>query len=97
MGSAQRRRLDRVLMHGSLIVGRSPAAPEVLGLLDLLPSMPERRLLEDALVTAVEHALHLRFDPNDLPQEVQERAAELAKNKYRTAEWNDRIPGSKAR
>ncbi|MBQ18477.1 MAG: hypothetical protein CMJ65_15290 [Planctomycetaceae bacterium] len=39
LGSAQRRRRGAVLQHGSLILARSPHAPQFPGLADLLPSL----------------------------------------------------------
>lgn len=90
VGSAQRRRLDAVLQHGSLLLGRSPAAPELPGIesltgLDL--SIAQWSALLSAAVTA---ALHLRAAPDTLSPAEREQAGRLANDKYGGAGWNHR-------
>jgi lipoate-protein ligase A len=90
MGSAQRRRPDRILMHGSLLLARSEAAPEILGLRELISNVPDRGQLELALKSAVEHALQFHLDPLELPGNLRKRATALAEHKYRSRDWNER-------
>jgi lipoate-protein ligase A len=90
LGSAQRRRPYAVLMHGSLILSRSPATPQVQGVYDLLHDCPDREELRRAVVRGIESSLGLQLSPLELPSELGERAAALARSKYATAEWNDR-------
>jgi lipoyl(octanoyl) transferase len=90
MGSAQRRSPDRVLMHGSLLLARSDAAVEILGLGDLVPNVPDRRQFEMALKKAMESALEFHLEPIELPDDLRQRAVALAQIKYRSLEWNER-------
>lgn len=56
IGSAQRRRRGAVLQHGSVLLTRSAFAPDLLGLRDLVPNLPDDPLLgvrEFAAVAAV--------------------------------------------
>jgi lipoate-protein ligase A len=90
LGSAQRRRPEAVLMHGSLILASSPAAPEVLGLCEILGSDCDVRSMRTSLRSAISAALDLALQPIELPADLRLRSAALADSKYRTAEWNCR-------
>lgn len=94
LGSAQRRCPESVLMHGSLLLAKSAAAPEVLGLNDLTPLRPSQIDLRRAMSSAVERALKLQLEEVELPDELRSRALDLADCKYRRREWNEcRAPG----
>src|SRR5262249_55666692 len=71
LGSAQRRYHGAVLQHGSLLIERSPAAPELKGLRDLAG----RSAAEEAVISAVSSGLSddlgLRLHPTDLPPELE--------------------------
>ena len=90
LGSSQRRRQASVLMHGSLLLGSSPAAPHVRGLSDVLESVVSVESLRQALHRAVAAALDLDLQPIELARDLRLRAIALADSKYRTAAWNDR-------
>lgn len=90
LGSAQRRRPQSVLMHGSLILASSSAAPEVLGLRELLDAELPAESLREAMTRAIESALELELQPTELPPDLLLKAISLADSKYRTAAWNDR-------
>lgn len=89
-GSAQRRRLGAVLQHGSLLISRSNAAPELPGIEELGPrrrSWEEwRSLFSDALLRSLNLAPQLA-PPSDATVLA---AAQLAESKYGAATWNER-------
>lgn len=87
-GSAQRRRGGVVLQHGSLLLWRSAAAPELPGIEDL--SRPERSWQEWRSMFSSEliETLELSARPASLDESLRQRAAELAESKYAAASWN---------
>lgn len=89
-GSAQRRRWGAVLQHGSLLISRSNAAPELPGIEELgceQRSWEEwRSLFSAALLGALE--LSPRLAPPSKP--ILAEAAMLAERKYGAASWNQR-------
>jgi lipoate-protein ligase A len=89
LGSAQRRRRESVLMQGSLLVRTSPLAADLPGIEQILGRPPARLVLTGAISRA---ALNLQIDfrPAPLPQNLRQRAARLAEEKYRAAAWNER-------
>jgi lipoate-protein ligase A len=90
LGSAQRRRTESTLMHGSLMLARSPAAPGVLGIRDLQQITPSDRELRAVMARAVETALDVTLNRIELPSDIRQKAVQLAKTKYESAEWNER-------
>jgi lipoate-protein ligase A len=88
--SAQRRHRGAVLQHGSLLIERSPSAPELPGLRDLAG----RSAAEDAVISAatsgLSNALALRLHPTKLPAELESIATQIANNKYGTRGWTKR-------
>jgi lipoate-protein ligase A len=89
-GSAQRRRRGAILQHGSLILGRSPAAPELPGLADLGPVCVTTERLISAWSQALSFRLGLQFV--DAPPEpaVVASARSLALAKYKSPQWTQR-------
>lgn len=89
-GSAQRRRLGAVLQHGSLLLSRSSAAPELPGIGEFGggPRTWEdwRSLFSGALLGALELSPQIA-SPSD---SILQAAARLAENKYGAAAWNRR-------
>lgn len=90
IGSAQRRHQGAVLQHGSLLIERSPSAPELLGLHDL----EGRSAAQDAVISAVasglSNVLALRLHPSELPAELESIATRIANNKYGMPAWTKR-------
>ncbi|MEX2286197.1 MAG: biotin/lipoate A/B protein ligase family protein [Planctomycetaceae bacterium] len=88
VGSAQRRRRGAILQHGSLLLRRSPFAPQFPGVLDLA---------EEGRLTADELRGHLGFDIakvlgepvalDALDADVQRHAASLEETRYRLLDW----------
>ena len=87
LGSAQRRHRGAILQHGSLLVERSPFAPELAGWLDLTGVALSMDRLIDSLTVAIVDALALRAIPGRLPFELQSNADQLANTKYGHAAW----------
>ncbi len=88
-GSAQRRRRGAVLQHGSLLLARSPAAPE----LDGLKELTARTILVEEFIQAwsekLSAVLAVRWHRDILSERQHRRAAELAKDKYGSAAWTN--------
>ena len=89
-GSAQRRRGGRVLQHGSLLLRRSAAAPELPGIEDLTRQgrpWEEWRLL---FLSELIESLELRVREESLSESLRRRAVDLIQAKYATLSWNAR-------
>lgn len=87
LGSAQRRYHGAVLQHGSLLLQRSPAAPELPGIRDVLGRIVAVEQLVAALRVRLATALGLRFHEMRFPAELEANASEIANTKYRTPGW----------
>jgi lipoate-protein ligase A len=96
LGSAQRRYRGAILQHGSLLLERSPAAPELPGLRDLagskldLQQVIDGRRFAAAASVRLAAALDVRLLKSDFPPELELIAEELANSKYRHAGWTNR-------
>jgi lipoate-protein ligase A len=90
LGSAQRRYRGAVLQHGSLLLERSPAAPELVGWRDL----SEQSVATEAIISAVADrlgaTLHLQLREAKMPPEPESKAAQLANHKYGSPTWTKR-------
>jgi lipoate-protein ligase A len=90
LGSAQRRYRGALLQHGSLLLDRSPAAPELAGWRNLGdPNIS----IETVISTAADQlasALHLRFLKTTLPTELESNASQIANIKYGSPAWTKR-------
>lgn len=89
-GSAQRRRLDAVLQHGSLLLGTSPAAPELPGVESLSGLQLPTAEWSPLLSAAISSNLTLRTMPSELTLSEHQRAVRVAESKYAQADWNHR-------
>jgi lipoate-protein ligase A len=86
-GSAGRRRQDRALQHGSLILRRHPLAPFTGELPALLPLRAE---LERALAESLGQALHLTPCSSRLPDSAAATARHLVEQRYGNDRWTAR-------
>ncbi|MEZ6055072.1 MAG: biotin/lipoate A/B protein ligase family protein [Planctomycetaceae bacterium] len=82
VGSAQRRRGGAVLQHGSVLLRRTPFAPEFPGLLDLIPKEIDIPRLEEAIISRCMEVLKLSAQPGDLSASEKEEAQRLIAEKY---------------
>ncbi len=85
-GSAQRRRGDRVLHHGSLILSPPPENPGA-GFRRGFSSGAVPALLGPRIAEELGRIPRVHLG---LPRELCERAEELARGKFSSAEWNER-------
>lgn len=90
LGSAQRRYRGAVLQHGSLLLQRSPAAPELPGLSDLTGLIVATDELAAEANRRLGHAFGMQLVEASLPPELKSKAAELANNKYGSPTWTKR-------
>jgi lipoate-protein ligase A len=88
-GSAQRRCRGAVLQHGSVLLARSPAAPELAGLKELTrkPIVVEEFIREWSDRFA--RALAITPCMGSLSEEHRRRAARLAADKYESTAWTN--------
>lgn len=86
-GSAQRRCRGAVLQHGSVLLARSPSAPELMGLKELAgrPILVEEFI--KAWIDNLSRAFRMTLRRSDLPTEQHLRATKLAAEKYGSAAW----------
>jgi lipoate-protein ligase A len=90
LGSAQRRHRGAILQHGSLLMEKSQAAPELPGLRNLNGPFPPFKSLISAVCERLTISLSYRLVPEHLSPELEFRAAELANTKYSSAVWTKR-------
>jgi lipoate-protein ligase A len=90
LGSAQRRHRRAVLQHGSLLLEKSPSAPELLGLIDLASAQVEPRQLARAVSIRVAAALGVHLVESSFPPDLESKAEELANSKYGGPDWANR-------
>jgi lipoate-protein ligase A len=92
VGSAQRRRRGAVLQHGSVLLDRSPAAPELAGIeqisgVSILPEWLVERW-SPTLADALQLELHA-YQPRH-GEDVMQRAEQLRAEKYAASAWTHR-------
>jgi lipoate-protein ligase A len=90
LGSAQRRYRGAILQHGSLLVERSPAAPELPGLTDLVGLTVSAADVAQAVKSRLAASIRLQLFAAALSPELESKAAELANNKYGSPAWTNR-------
>jgi lipoate-protein ligase A len=87
-GSAQRRFGGAVVQHGSILIERSAAAPELPGLNDLnIGTLTQQELLSAWTEKLVEK-IGFEFQPGSLSAAENRRAMQLAQEKYGADRWN---------
>lgn len=99
VGSAQRRRKGAVLQHGSIILERSPHAPEISGLSDLSETFQKKTAtsedvasLESAIGDAIAQSLGETRKVHSWPEAATARIAELEAARYSSLDQR-RSPG----
>jgi len=86
-GSAQRRSRGAVLQHGSVLLARSPAAPELPGLSEAAAISLSFDQLVQAWLSKLAETISMQYQPGILTNPEQRRAAELAGEKYGSTQW----------
>ena len=96
-GSAQRRTKTGILQHGSILLARSPFAPEFPGLAEVTGMQISPAELADALIEALAEELQVTMQPASLPVSVLSRAQDLLAAKYAHPHWTRRSALSEPR
>jgi lipoate-protein ligase A len=81
-GSAQRRRRGAILQHGSVLLARSPCAPELPGIEDLSRIAISPADLTAAWSARLAQKLDMRLAADRLSDQEQDRAAALAVGRF---------------
>lgn len=89
-GSAQRRLRGAVLQHGSVILGRSPAAPELPALEEWANRPIDAHRLAQAWLPLLGQTLECEFFESPLSGGEEDQARQLAQEKYSSAGWTAR-------
>jgi lipoate-protein ligase A len=89
-GSAQRRFQGAVLQHGSVLLGRSEAAPELDGLRELSGKPLHDGPLIEAWADHLRQRLDLAWHRQLLTDKQRAEAADLARRKYAADAWTAR-------
>ncbi len=89
-GSAQRRRGGAILQHGSVLLARSPHAPELPGILDLAPRTFAFAQLHDLLVRAIMRRLGFERRESEVSEPERRAAKQLHTAKYTVSSWTQR-------
>lgn len=92
-GSAQRRRRGAVLQHGSVLLARSPLAPELPGIAELSGQTLTADELAQRWVRHLAAALGVTVEPRELTQQEREEAAYWEKERFSLL-GAGRAPGS---
>jgi lipoate-protein ligase A len=90
LGSAQRRHRGAILQHGSLLLEKSPHAPELAGWRDLTGIAPNIDDVFHAVASQLCNVLRLQPVPFEFSRQLESTAADLANNKYGSVEWTKR-------
>jgi len=86
-GSAQRRNQLAVLQHGSLLLARSQAAPELPGLKEVAGRLMAPDQLIAAWLARLSERLGLRWVEGGLSHNERHRASQLVAQKHATRRW----------
>jgi lipoate-protein ligase A len=84
-GSAQRRKRGAVLQHGSVLLSRSAAAPELEGVNHFLADNLNSDRLTEQWLPYIAHRLQLTWYEQPLNQAERRRAERLSRSKYGAA------------
>ena len=90
LGSAQRRYRGALLQHGSLLLERSPAAPELAGWHNLADSTVAIKAVIATAASQLSQALSLQLHEAKLPPELESIATQITNNKYGSPAWTKR-------
>jgi lipoate-protein ligase A len=90
VGSAQRRHRGAILQHGSVLLARSSAAPELPGYCDLTGAALAVSTLQADFPTEVGTILGLPVTVDQLPEPIRQAAQQIARDKYGADGWTRR-------
>jgi lipoate-protein ligase A len=91
LGSAQRRHRGAILQHGSLLLKKSPHAPDLPGWRDITNiDILTDRLIDGLTVRLAEVFGALKSLPPISSRELQSKAEQIANRKYGSTAWTKR-------
>lgn len=90
VGSAQRRPHGATMQHGSILLSRSAHAPGLAGIADLSGANLAASDLESAILAELQKQTGWLFKPDDWTAAECSAAAQLEREKYATAAWNEK-------
>lgn len=90
LGSAQRRHRGAILQHGSLLLEKSTAAPELPGVRNLTPLRVPIDNLTSTVCRELSRNLGLRLIPGQLSAAMEFQVTDLTNSKYGAAAWTKR-------
>jgi len=90
VGSAQRRRKGVVLQHGSILLGQSKIAPELLGIEETTQTKLYPADLLLCLPDKLAKNLFLDLSKTSLPESFAAQARKIQETKYQAANWSKR-------
>lgn len=89
-GSAQRRRRGAILQHGSLLLARSPHAPELPGLLEITGKKIEHEAVVKNWTAEIAPRLGLQLAAGKLSELELDAVRTLTLEKYSSFAWTER-------
>ena len=89
-GSAQRRHRGAVLQHGSVLLARSPFAPELPGIADLTAAPLEAIRLRDLWRPRLAKYLNMDLQESAPSKDVLSKAADISRQKFAEPQWTFR-------
>ncbi|MEO2088939.1 MAG: hypothetical protein ABGY75_05505 [Gemmataceae bacterium] len=89
-GSAQRKWKGALLQHGSILLSRSPCAPQLPGVADLTGVSIDRQHLAAAVVEHFAAQTGWAVEPGDWTADELALADRTATDKYAAADWNEK-------
>lgn len=89
-GSAQRRHGGTILQHGSILVARSDAAPELPGINDLAGTSYSAEAIAEDWYPLLSRELGLNCRRDDLSDEERVRADAWVARRFATAQWTEK-------
>ncbi len=90
VGSAQRRRQEALLQHGSILLRASEWAPWLKGVSDVAPADLTALQLADILRLEIPKALGMAVTHSDWTESERNRAQHIAVTRYASSAWNQR-------
>jgi lipoyl(octanoyl) transferase len=90
VGSAQRKLRGCLLQHGSILLSRSPLAPELPGIAELAGKRVDVKRLQWDVVKRVGDAFDWRLSEEPWTVEELAERERIEREKYGTAEWNEK-------
>jgi lipoate-protein ligase A len=89
-GSAQRRHRGAVLQHGSVLLARSPFAPELPGIADLTGVPLEANRLSDLWRPRLSYHLGVQIQDSAPSKDMLSKAADICRQKFADRQWTFR-------